>query len=77
MEAVIVLIIIALCAWFFRSKKKLANPYVEFHKLKIKNDNNYDEYLKWCYDNSVIPMDKYDYIKEITDKENQIKEAVK
>lgn len=57
-------------------KKKPTNPYTEFHRLKIKNDNNYKEYLKWCLSVGEIPMDKYDYIKEITDKENELKKMV-
>jgi hypothetical protein len=60
--------------WF---KKKIVNPYIQFHKLKIKNDNNYKEYLKWCYSVGEIPMDKYDYIKEITDKEKGYSDLIK
>lgn len=63
-------------AWFVFRKKKV-NPYVQFHKLKVRNDNNYKDYLKWCLSLGEIPMDKYDYIKEITDKEKQIDSALK
>lgn len=57
--------------------KKLPNPYISFHKLKIKNDNNYNDYLKWCLSVGEIPMDKYDYIKEITDRETEVNNLVK
>lgn len=62
--------------WIFTKKKKV-NPYVNFHKLKIKNDRNYNEYLKWCLSVGEIPMDKYDYIKEVTRKEKEINNLTK
>lgn len=77
MEVVSALILVMLGYWIYRKFKRPENPYVALHKLKVKNDRNYARYVQWCYKNGEIAMDKYDYIKEITDKENQIKEAVK
>lgn len=53
------------------------NPYIQFHNAKIKNDQNYQAYLHWCQRNGEIPMDKKVFLKEVEDKENQIKKLLK
>lgn len=62
--------------WLLFRKRK-SNPYVTLHRLKIKNDRNYKAYLKWCLSVGEIPMDKYDYIKEIAEREGEINKALK
>lgn len=57
----------------FNRRPKEENPYIKFHECKLRNDKLYDEYLRWCVAMCEIPMDKYDYIKEITEKEQEIK----
>jgi hypothetical protein len=44
----------------FKNKiKEENNPYIQTQKLVIKNDNNYDDYLKWMILNSSgVPLDK-------------------
>lgn len=59
----------------FWGKKK--NPYITLHLIKLRNDGMYNDYLKWCYSLGEIPMDKYDFIKEIAEKENEIKTLTK
>jgi len=35
------------------------NPYINYHKLKDKNDEHYDEYLKWLEKHGQgAPVDK-------------------
>ena len=51
---------------------RVKNPYVVLHKLKMQNDKRYKDYLKWCLSVNEIPMDKYDFIKEIADKEREL-----
>lgn len=43
---------------------------------KNKNDYDYKYYLKWCLDNGEIPADKISFIKEVEDKENNIKNII-
>ncbi len=33
--------------YIFFPKPKTRNPYIQMHQIKDKNDQNYDEYLKW------------------------------
>jgi len=62
---------------FWSRKPKIENPYITLHRLKIQNDNRYLDYLKWCASVCEIPMDKYDFIKEITEKENELNALTK
>ena len=40
-----------------RSKEK--NPYIQYHKFKNQNDQNYDDYLKWLEkEGHGVPIDK-------------------
>lgn len=55
-------------------KKKLENPYIDFHKRKLLNDEYYDKYLKWCEKQGELPMNKQVFIKEVEDKEKYIKD---
>ena len=52
------------------------NEYIKKHKAKNKNDSDYKDYLKWCLDNGEIPADKISFIKEVEDKENNIKKIL-
>ena len=33
--------------WIIGYKPKSKNPYIAYHQLKDRNDENYDEYLEW------------------------------
>ena len=57
---------------WFKKNPKIENPYIKFHECKLHNDKIYNEYLRWCASVHEIPMDKYDFIKEITEKENEL-----
>lgn len=43
-------------------KKKVFNkdnPYINYHKSKMQNDANYDEYLEWSVKNGYgVPVEK-------------------
>ena len=41
----------------------------EYHKIRLRNDRNYKEYLKWCLLVNEIPMDKFEFLKEIGKKD--------
>jgi hypothetical protein len=61
-------LISALAKYLLRviDKKKTAvepqkeyNPYIAYHKIKNKNDQNYDDYLKWLQANGGgVPVEK-------------------
>jgi hypothetical protein len=53
--------------------EKPKNRYIEKHKDKNKNDVNYTLYEKWCMKKGEIPMNKESVLKEVEDKEKQIK----
>lgn len=57
-----------------KRKKKLENPYIDFHKHKLRNDEYYKVYLKWCEKVGELPMNKQVFIKEVEDKEKYIKD---
>lgn len=63
--------------WDKKQGKGAGNPYIKIHRMHLKNDMNYDEYLKWCRKNGEIPMDKKVFIKEIENRNNKIKKLVK
>lgn len=44
--------------WFFGLFKSKENQYIKDHQIKIKNDRDYDRYLKWCDLNGVVPEDQ-------------------
>lgn len=60
-----------------KKKKSLENPYIDFHKRKIKNDTDYEKYLKWCEKELKIPMDKQVFIKEVEANEKYINSITK
>lgn len=40
-------------------EKKKNNPYIKFHKLKMKNDEDYQDYLEWIKkEGSGVPIEK-------------------
>lgn len=53
------------------------NYYIGYHEEKLCNDVYYEEYLKWCYVKSEIPMDKHIFIKGVEDKEKEIRNLYK
>lgn len=55
-----------------RGKDK-RNPYIQKHETKLKNDDNYSNYLYWCSVNGEIPMEKEIFLKDVESKENEIK----
>lgn len=55
-----------------RKRRTNSNPYKKIHGIKLKNDKLYNDYLRWCVYKGEIPMDKYDFIKEIADKEKEL-----
>lgn len=57
-----------------KKKKSLENPYIDFHKHKLRNDEYYKVYLKWCEKVGELPMNKQVFIKEVEDKERYIKD---
>ena len=45
--------------WRSNKKENLNNPYIDYHKSKMKNDKDYDEYLKWLDKNgNGVPVEK-------------------
>lgn len=39
--------------------KSNSNPYIAYHKSKMENDKNYDEYIEWLDENgNGVPVDK-------------------
>lgn len=64
--------------WDKKQRKKGAgNPYIKIHRMHLKNDMNYDDYLDWCGKNGEVPMEKKVFIKEIENRNNKIKNLVK
>lgn len=64
---------------FWPKKKTLqeVNPYIEAHKLKVKNDENYDEYIDWLDKNGGgIPFSKIQ-TKEDIEAEKKINNLIK
>lgn len=44
---------------FEKKQSSKNNPYIKYHKSKIKNDNDYQDYLKWLEkEGSGVPVDK-------------------
>lgn len=65
------LIFFWICFSFWYQKKE-KNPYIDFHKHKLRNDEHYKVYLKWCEQVGELPMNKQVFIKEVEDKEKYI-----
>ena len=43
----------------WEKKKSLKNnPYIQYHKTKNKNDENYQDYLEWMRGAHGVPVDK-------------------
>jgi predicted RND superfamily exporter protein len=76
----IFLLIIFLCAFAIQQLAKIAlrkffntpaapknnNPYIQYHKAKMTNDDNYDEYLEWLKNKDVYgaPVEKIEDVQE-------------
>jgi hypothetical protein len=61
----IAVILVASYSWvkfvyfIFPTKRKSTNAYINAHKLKMKNDKDYEEYLKWLEKNGEgVPFNK-------------------
>lgn len=77
MMIALVIMLLAFGCWYNDKQNKKKNPYVEAHKVKLRNDKDYSSYLKWCRQNNELPMDKQVFIKEIERKENNLKKLLK
>lgn len=59
-----ILLIICFCVGYFILSifgffLKKPNPYISYHKKRILNDKNYEEYLKWLdKENGSLPVSK-------------------
>lgn len=53
------------------------NRYVSKHKQKNINDKHYSDYLKWCLKNGEIPAKKESVLKDVEEKENNLKSLIK
>lgn len=59
-------------------KRQEANGYINLHRVKMKNDRLYAEYLDWCQKNGQeIPIDKHSFVDDIERKENQYNDLIK
>lgn len=64
---------VKLVMYLFWPKKKTANPYIEAHRQKMLNDQNYDDYIKWLDKNGGgIPFSKVE-----TKEEKEADQAIK
>lgn len=72
---VVILILACWIAFSFWYQRK--NAYIEKHKRKMKNDTDYEKYLKWCEKEVKIPMDKEVFIKEVEANEDYINSITK
>lgn len=72
---VVILILACWIAFSFWYQRR--NAYIEKHKRKIKNDTDYENYLKWCEKNNQIPMNKDVFIKEVEANERYINSITK
>lgn len=71
-------VILILACWIvFSFWYEKRNAYIEKHKRKIKNDTDYEKYLKWCEKEAKIPMDKQVFIKEVEANEKYINSITK
>lgn len=70
----LILFWICFCFWYQKREKSLENPYIDFHEHKLRNDEYYKNYLKWCEKVGELPMNKQVFIKEVEDKEKYIKD---
>lgn len=57
---------------FHLKREARKNPYIEKHRKYLKNESNYENYLRWCEMNTEIPMDKEVFIKEIESRNKKI-----
>lgn len=81
----VVVWVVVFVIWNNNQKRKKAvqnkytpkNYYIGYHEEKLCNDVYYEEYLKWCYVKSEIPMDKHIFIKGVEDKEKEIRNLYK
>ena len=53
--------------FYIEKPKEKINPYIEYHKAKMANDDNYDEYLEWTKNKEVYgaPVEKIEAVEEI------------
>jgi hypothetical protein len=49
-----------LLKFYSEKPKEKLNPYIEYHKMKMVNDDNYEEYLEWTKNKEVYgtPLEK-------------------
>lgn len=52
------------------------NPYIYYHSLKIRDDQDYEEYLKFCAKAGEAPMDKQGF-DDLNEPEKEIKKLLK
>lgn len=53
--------------------EKPVNPYIHAHRMQLRNNKDYDEYLKWCEDNV---GDGMPYEKVLTDEEKRMRKEL-
>lgn len=73
----IVIFYFILAVNYSNRKKRRMNNYIELHKQKQKNDNDYEAYEKWCFKVGEIPMAKKTFLADVEKKENQYKKLIK
>lgn len=56
-----------------KSYEKPVNPYIKAHNMQLRNNRDYDEYLKWCEDNL---GDGMPYEKVLTDEERRMRDEL-
>lgn len=56
--------------------KEQINPYIWYHKMKLKNDMDYEEYLKFCAQVGEAPVDQAGF-EDIRKKEEEIRNMAK
>ncbi|MDQ1160895.1 hypothetical protein QE422_001263 [Chryseobacterium sp. SORGH_AS 447] len=61
-------------------KQRFANPYIDAHREKMRDDKLYNDYLEFCKLHGELPMDKKgfrDLRSREEDLEMKIKNAIK
>lgn len=56
-----------------KASEKPSNPYIDAHKMQLRNNSDYDAYLKWCEDNV---GDGMPYEKVLTDEERRMRQEL-
>lgn len=53
---------------FYKEKPKVksSNPYIDYHKVKMINDKNYEDYLEWLQKSGEgVPIEKIEAPEDI------------